>query len=464
MHSEFEKNGYYVLRGVLTEAQVDRLAAPIRNAFAAGDYDTYEEDSAYPLPGIHSMGPRILEKHPEIADLSLAHPAIVEAVEALFGEPATLAQYWSIMRPPGAGVSTEPFVKGSATHYDYKPWRSVGSYVNWMFAVIPFVDYIETAGPLAVAPGSHLQTTVLPSNGRVHQVDAAQVPSPSNISLVDPQLKKGDVVLMHGFTWHEARPNYGNSDRCGLYMKFHAKSSPPACGPTIYPTAVHDFLGDQAKHLIPHHRGDGQFAALRDAPVGGVDAGSVLIEDSEGQILLVDDGANGWRVPTFAATEDASAGILDVCNVMGSILEQTREQLGLRLPWLSWLLDVTGAPCTRDASESRCRVYGHRLVSASSQLTVNSGLTLTHCWMSGEALEQADHDGLLVDGSLVRKCLHMWQNEVDENDMPVTRSFGVPTTDVALYSFNRNGNTPGTYRVGEFDEQGKPNPAAHAHA
>jgi len=462
MHSEFEKNGYYVLRGVLTEEEVDRLAGPIRNAFTSGDYDTYKEGSAYPLPGIHSMGPRILENHPEIADVSLAHPAIMGAVEALFGEPATLAQYWSIMRPPGAGVSTEPFVKGSGAHYDYKPWRSVGSYVNWMFAVIPFVDYIETAGPLAVAPGSHLQTTVLPSNGRVHQVDAARVPSAAQISLVDPQLKKGDVVLMHGFTWHEARPNYGNSDRCGLYMKFHAKSAPPACGPTIYPTAVHDFLRNEAKHLVPHHRGDGQFAAVRDAPVGGVDEGTLLIEDSEGQILLIDAGADGWSLPSYTATEDASAGILDVCNVMGSVLKQTREQLGLRLPWLSWLLDVPATASSGDASESRCRIYGHHLDSASPQLAADNGPVPTHCWMSTDELEQADNDGQLVAGAQVRKCVHMWQNEVDENDTPVMRSFGVPTTDVELYSFNRNGNTPGIYRVGEFDEQGQPNPATPA--
>ena len=117
------------------------------------------------------MGPRVLEDNPEIADFSLAHPKIVSAIEELFGEPAVLAQYWSIMRPPGAGVEHEPFVKGSGAHYDYKPWRCVGSYVKWMFAVIPFVDSTETAGPLAISPGSHLKTVILPSNGRVHQVD-----------------------------------------------------------------------------------------------------------------------------------------------------------------------------------------------------------------------------------------------------------------------------------------------------
>ena len=124
---EFEKNGYFVLRNVLTNEEVDRLAKPIRAAFNRGDYDTLAKGPAYPAPGIHSMGPRVLEDNPDIAELSLAHSAIMTAIEELFGEPATLAQYWSIMRPPGAGLGDEPYIKGSGAHYDYKPWRCVGS-------------------------------------------------------------------------------------------------------------------------------------------------------------------------------------------------------------------------------------------------------------------------------------------------------------------------------------------------
>ncbi|MDE0728228.1 MAG: phytanoyl-CoA dioxygenase family protein [Alphaproteobacteria bacterium] len=463
MKNEFEKNGYYVLRNVLTNTEVGRLAGPIRAAFNSGDYDTYQEGSAYPSPGIHSMGPRVLEEYPDLAELSLAHPAIVAAVQELFGEPATLAQYWSIMRPPGAGVGDKPFIKGSGAHYDYKPWRCVGSYVKWMFAVIPFVDYTETAGPLAISPGSHLKTAVRPSDGRVHQVDAAQVPSPAEIRLVDPSLKKGDVVLMDGFLWHEARPNHGNSDRCGLYMKFHARSSPPACGPTIYPSAVHDFLPDDVKHLLPYHRGDGQYAALRDGPVGGVDEARLLIEDSDENVLVLGNDTDGWQLPKFAAAEDASAGILDVCNVMGSVVTQSRDQLGLQLPWLSWLADLPGqAPNhTPDGvtGEWRCRVYGHRLPTAGPELNPANGLTCEHRWMSAEELEEVNSAALLECGAGVLKWLHMWQTEEDEDGRPITRSYGLPTTDVEYYSYNRNGNPKGTYRIGEFDESGRPAPA-----
>ena len=457
MKTGFDDTGTRVLRGVLKEAEVDRLAGPIRAAFAAGEYDGFNRDAAYPSPGAYSMGPRILQEHPEIADVSLAHPAVVAAVEDLFGEPATLAQYWSIMRTPGAGVGDEPFVNGSGAHYDYKPWRCVGSFVKWMFAVIPFVDYTETAGPLAVSPGSHRRTKVLPSDGRVHPVDAAQVPLASEIVFDDPGLKKGDVILMHGFAWHEARPNFGDTDRCGLYMKFHARSSPPACGPTIYPSQVHHFLRSEVKHLVPYHRGDGKYAAVRDGPVGGVDEARLLIEDSEGRVLVLRDGADGWALPRFAAAEDESASILDVCNVMGSVLEQVRQQLGLRLPWLSWLLDLPGSAPDGAAGEWRCRVYGHRLLSAAPKL-VGNGAAPGHRWMSAAELEEAGSAGQLECGGEEQEWLRMWQEEEDQEGRAVTRSFGLPSTDVVDYLYNRGGNPQGNYRVGVFDSEGRRTP------
>lgn len=220
--AEYRRCGLCVLRGALSAAEVDRLARPICGAFRAGDYDEGPSGGGgprYPAPGVYSMGPRVLATHPEVAHVSLAHPRVLAAVEAVLGEEAVISQFWSIMRPPGAGVTPDrAFVEGSLTHYDYKPWRCVGSFLHWCFAIIPFVNYTETAGPLLAAPGSHTETQVRPSDGRLCQVDAAQVPTSAAAAarLVDPKLAKGDVLIMNGFCWHEARPNTGSSDRAGL--------------------------------------------------------------------------------------------------------------------------------------------------------------------------------------------------------------------------------------------------------
>ena len=64
--------------------------------------------------------------------------------------------------------------------------------------------------------------------------------------------------------------------------------------------------------------------------------------------------------------------------------------------------------------------------------------------------------GLLECGADVLVWLRMWQNEEDEEGRPITRGFGVPTTDVEYFKYNVNGNPEGTYLVGEFDEDGHP--------
>jgi hypothetical protein len=119
--AEFEETGVLVLRGCLSPTELASLAGPQRAAFANLEYDGRDQlaskDLVYPAPGVYSMGPKILESAPETGAVSCGHPKIVAAVEALFGEPAVLAQYWSIMRPPGAGVpNNSEWVPGRSAH------------------------------------------------------------------------------------------------------------------------------------------------------------------------------------------------------------------------------------------------------------------------------------------------------------------------------------------------------------
>ena len=74
------------------------------------------------------------------------------------------------------------------------------------------------------------------------------------------------------------------------------------------------------------------------------------------------------------------------------------------------------------------------------------------------AADLATADGRLADIGAVRQWLHMWQEREDEEGRSVTRSFGLPTTDVEYYTYNKGGNPQGTYRIGVFDSQGHPTP------
>ncbi|MEM7406350.1 MAG: hypothetical protein AAF458_13715 [Pseudomonadota bacterium] len=79
-------------------------------------------------------------------------------------------------------------------------------------------------------------------------------------------------------------------------------------------------------------------------------------------------------------------------------------------------------------------------------------------WMTADELARASGEGELIDGPALCDWLHMWQNEVDETGRPVTRSYGVPTTHVEYYKFNRSGSHNGTYRIGDFGTDGLPVP------
>lgn len=198
---------------------------------------------------------------------------------------------------------------------DYKPWRPVGSFLDWCFAVIPLVDYTPETGPLLAAPGSHKLTTVLPSDGRVHAVAAARVPS-TPVPLTDPRLKRGDVFIFHMFCWHEAHgTNTSSVDRTGLYIKFHAKHAPPAAGPMVFPSAGHDALAaaglPEPRNPIAHHRNDGRYwgRSSADGVHLTIDSVQLLLEDRHGRFLIVFDPTNNrWGLPETEAREDPGAG------------------------------------------------------------------------------------------------------------------------------------------------------------
>ena len=152
LFEEFQRVGFVVARNLLTPAEVRRLGAPIHDGFKNHLYEG--KNKAYPDPSArYSLGSRVLLESPDVAGVSCDHPQIVAAVEQLLGGPAVLSQYQSYLSPPGydnAGEKVE-YTPGHGTHYDYKPFRPVGSFLNFLFAVCPLSDYTPEAGPLLLA-------------------------------------------------------------------------------------------------------------------------------------------------------------------------------------------------------------------------------------------------------------------------------------------------------------------------
>ena len=63
-----------------------------------------------------------------LARATLGNPRLVAAVEAALGEPVEVVQF--------GALRTKPVDAGAVAHFDYKPYRVLGSSLRWLVVVI----------------------------------------------------------------------------------------------------------------------------------------------------------------------------------------------------------------------------------------------------------------------------------------------------------------------------------------
>ena len=169
----FQRDGLVVLRGFLSEQQLAAISRPVEELQSAPGSPLLDLDAGttkFNFPDFQG-----LRQRPDLASASCDNPRLLAAIERALGEEAELSQFGALTWKPGA--------PGVHLHYDYRPYRVVGSFLDWMFCIIPLTDYRDEDGPLLLRPRSHRLTSVLDNDEpgivgsrRVHQVQAAQVP------------------------------------------------------------------------------------------------------------------------------------------------------------------------------------------------------------------------------------------------------------------------------------------------
>jgi hypothetical protein len=348
--AHYLEQGYVVAKGLLSDREIDRLDQSVLSAFRDHRYDPKEcKNLRYPEVGLYALNGNSMAD-PDLAFVA-EHPAIVAGVEALIGGPICLTAYVAYLRTPGATGTAGDYRGGHSAHCDYKPYRPVGSSLDWLFVIIPLMDYDEAAGPLYVSPGSHRLTRILADDKGegVRQVEPAD---PSQLSpLVNPNLMRGDVLFMHMFCWHEATGNQSDHDRYGMYNKYAACSAPAGSGPFLYSEAAYNALSDSGKHLLKYHS-DKPLATTR------------LLAEQDGRFFLVADAQEKWSFPGGLTGQGEAYPGWDVGNEVSSLQSHVRDQFGLDLNWMTYVGDYP-------EGEALCRVYARRLTSEGGTLTGN---------------------------------------------------------------------------------------------
>ena len=280
---------------------------------------------------------------------------VVGAVESVLSQPAYLTAYVAYLRTPGD--------KGAGAHCDYKRWRPVGSSMNWVFAIIPLTDFDVEHGPFLVSPKSHKLTQVIDKDA--HILDLTRPDAKQLAPFIDPELKAGDLLVVNEHVWHKAPAGTTTEDRCGIFNKYCAVNAPPAAGYYPYNPVALDALSDDGKRLIP---------ICFDKPITTT---RLLIEDTssqESKFLLHCDGE--WKLPGGEGWEEEKLVGWDVGARIGSLQEIAKTQLGLDVPWMSYIEDV-------EAEDGSCRGSTVFLMTPSIlthlQVTVTIGLRNLSC-------------------------------------------------------------------------------------
>ena len=332
--ADYERDGFLVLRGALSDAEISRAEEGFaRNPPLDGTLDKASGmGPRYPEPGRYTLAQNCL-KDPDLAFLA-EHRTITGAATDVLGAEPRLSAYVIYDRTPGG--------PGIPPHNDYKRWRPVGSSMNWAFTIVPFCDFDAEAGQLYVSPGSHRLERVTP--GPERPLDVAPPTTPDESTYVDPELRRGDLLLMNMHLWHYADPNRSNRHRVGAFNKYAAADAPPATGYFLYDDDVASALAPENRELLAVHS---------NKPIGTTRL--VLVrERDEPEMLLMADDQGKLSLPGGAASVERAIPDWDGGNVIAALQTSLRDELKIETPWVSWVGDF-------DEGNHLCRTYAYTL-------------------------------------------------------------------------------------------------------
>jgi ectoine hydroxylase-related dioxygenase (phytanoyl-CoA dioxygenase family) len=441
----YARDGYLLLRGQIDEASLRR----------------FERGLAPNMP-LDGKAGNVIWLRPDwyilatnrFADRDLGfmaeHERIVPVVAALLEDDPVLLSFQVYGRTSGG--------RGLHAHHDYKRWRPIGSSLRWCFAIVPLTDFDDVTGPLYIAPGSHrypVRVSIATTSERVrpnssvgagngenfevmseidssfcHGASADFLPQeldrvyanheqplqiravvrPAKEDFIDPELRRGDLLIMDMHLWHSAAaPNRSDKTRMGIFNKYCGRHFPPATGYYVFNDGVHDALSPSGRRLIAVHSNKpiGTTRVLLERRTGGerqflfLPGGSAafrLARRAARRVRITLDHA--WSLPGGVATQEQSMPEWDIGNYIASAQAHLREHVRIEAPWLTYVGDY-------DEGNHLCRVYAYPLN--------DNGYPFPYAsveWITQSRLESGDvrsaHDYLLraiadwLDPSMVR--------------------------------------------------------------
>jgi len=204
---QFENEGYFVARGLLSAAEVvafrerfmeiqrEALApeTPLRAFYQPQTMDEADGDMLKHFP-------RIMHPHrfDEASRAMMLNPKVDSILRDFFGEEALAAQSMLYFKPPGA--------RGQALHQDnfylkVSPGTCIAAWLS-------LDDADSENGTLFVVPGSHREKVLCPHAADLtRSFTTEEVDIPEGLSAIEVPLQAGDILFFNGSLIHGSYPN-----------------------------------------------------------------------------------------------------------------------------------------------------------------------------------------------------------------------------------------------------------------
>jgi ectoine hydroxylase-related dioxygenase (phytanoyl-CoA dioxygenase family) len=214
--ADYERDGYLILRQIFSPAETERLADEADHLLERRELIDANNIRCRWQNHVET-GECLFECFDPVADIgSICRQVamdnrILDALAAIYGEPARLFKDKLIYKPPGA--------KGYDLHQDYIGWKDFPrTFVTVLVAIDPASD---ANGATEVFPGVHQSGYLSPEDGEYHGLPLERVDESQGIRL---DLAPGDVGLFGCFTPHRSAPNRSDRWRRQLYLSYNALS------------------------------------------------------------------------------------------------------------------------------------------------------------------------------------------------------------------------------------------------
>ena len=235
--AQFERDGFYVMRGLFSVDQVETLRERFMEIHAAGGVPGFFSPVRLEENGgdVLRHYPRIMHPHrfDELSKTWLLDTRLRDVLHDLFGEEPLAAQSMMYFKPPGA--------RGQALHQDnFYLQVSPGT---CLAAWVPLDDADVENGGLFVVPGSHLGAIQCPHVADLTKsFTTEEVDVPDGTLPVAVELNRGDVLFFNGSLIHGSYPNTSSTRFRRAFICHYVPDSTTEMSEHYYP--LHTFAGE----------------------------------------------------------------------------------------------------------------------------------------------------------------------------------------------------------------------------